>query len=158
MQWIPKIEEGLHHFGKKIEKHHRITFYYLAAYLLFQNGRYHQALKWNNLIINNPKEDVVKEIFYFARILNLMIHYELGNHALLKSLLLSTPKYLKSRRTIYATEKTLFRFLGKLLNCIDKAEKEKLIADFNNQIHHLFQDPNEKRVFNYLDLRWWVID
>jgi hypothetical protein len=155
LEWIPNIEEGLELFGKKIEKHHRITFYYLIAYLLFLNRQYDQALKWNNLILNDPKEDAVKEIFYFARSLNLLIHYELGNYDLVESLLASTPKYLKSRRTLYATEKALFRYLGKLLNQPDKAEKQKLTADFKSEINHLFQQPAEKRVFNYLDLRLW---
>lgn len=155
MEWIPMIEEGLEQFGKKIEKHHRITFYYLIAYLLFLNRQYAQALKWNNLILNDPKEDAVKEIVYFARSLNLLIHYELGNHDLLESLLASTPKYLKARRAIYATEKALFRYLGKLLNQPDKAEEQKLTTDFKAEINDLFQQPAEKRVFNYLDLRLW---
>ncbi|MGK0391726.1 MAG: hypothetical protein ACI94Y_004493 [Maribacter sp.] len=156
LKWVPDIEAGLDRFGKKIEKHHRVTFYYLVAYLLFQNNRYDQAIQWNNLILNDPKEDVVKEIFHFSRILNLLIHYELGNYTLLESLLLSTPKYLKSRRAIYATEKALFRFLRKLLNAINKTAQQELIADFKNEIHTLFQLPNEKRVFNYLDLRLWI--
>jgi tetratricopeptide (TPR) repeat protein len=156
MEWIPEIEQGLEQFGKKIEKHHRITFYYLVAYLLFQNKRYEQALKWNNLILNEMKEDVVKEIFHFARILNLIIHFELENYDLLDSILLSTPKYLKSRRTIYETEKALFRFLRKLLNTINKKERQKLIVDFREEIDGLFAQPKEKRVFNYLDLRLWV--
>ncbi|PSR14406.1 MAG: hypothetical protein DA408_12670 [Bacteroidetes bacterium] len=156
LAWIPKIEEGLAQFGKKIEKHHRITFYYLIAYLLFLNRQYDRALKWNNLILDDPKEDAVKEIFYFARILNLLLHYELGNHALLESLLASTPKYLKARRPIYATEKALFRYLGKLLHHPDKAEKQKLMADFKAEMDERFQQPAEKRVFNYLDLRLWV--
>lgn len=156
MEWIPAIEEGLNQFGKKIEKHHRITFYYLLSYLLFQNGQYNRALEWNNTILNDPKENVVKEIFYFARVLNLLIHYELGNDVLLESLLLSTPKYLKTRRSIYATESALFRFLKKRLNRIDKKGKQKLIADFKKELETLFQDPKEKRVFNYLDLRLWI--
>lgn len=155
LEWIPNIEAGLEQFGKKIEKHHRITFYYLIAYLLFLNRQYDQALKWNNRILNEPKEDTVKEIFYFTRSLNLLIHYELSNYELVESLLASTPKYLKSRRPLYATEKALFRFLGKLLNQPDKAEKQKLIADFKAAIQLLFQQPAEKRVFNYLDLRRW---
>lgn len=156
IEWIPDIEKGLERFGKKIEKHHRITFYYLVAYLLFLNGRYDQALQWNNLIIYEPKEDVVKEIFHFARILNLLLHYELGNYTLLESLLLSTPKYIKARRSIYATEKALFRFLRKSLNSIDKKEQQQLTSNFNKEIHSLFQIPKEKRVFNYLDLRQWI--
>jgi hypothetical protein len=156
MEWIPAIEAGLEQFGTAIEKHHRITFYYLNAYLLFQNKLYDQALRWNNLILNELKEDVVKEIFCFARVLNLLIHYELGNYTLLASLLLSTPKYLKSRRSIYTTEKRLFSVLGKLLNCIDKSAKKTLLLGFKKEIQELFQLPNEKRVFSYLDLRIWV--
>ncbi|MFK7908795.1 MAG: hypothetical protein AB8B69_26940 [Chitinophagales bacterium] len=156
LEWIPEIEAGLEQFGKKIEKHHRITFYYLIAYLLFQNGRFDQALQWNNHILNDSKEDVVKEIFYFARIFNLLIHYELGNDTLLESLLPSTSKYLKSRRAVYATEKALFRFLGKLLNHVDKAEKQELTSNFRNELEELFLNPTEKRVLSYLDLRLWV--
>ncbi len=156
VEWVPEIEAGLEQFGKKIEKHHRITFYYLIAYILFQNGDYNQALKWNNHIINDSKEDVVKEIFYFARILNLLIHYELKNYSLLESLLLSTPKFLRARRAIYATEKTLFRFLRKQINSINKSEKRLLLNDFKNEINQLAQSPGEKRVFNYLDLRLWI--
>ena len=156
MEWVPEIEEGLEQFGKRIEKHHRITFYYLTAYLLFQSQRYDQALKWNNRILDESKEDVVKEIFYFARILNLLIHYELKNYTLLESLLLSTPKYLKSRRVIYTTEKALFRFLGRVLNSVDKIQQQQLIANFKHEIHDLFQHPDEQRVFNYLDLKFWI--
>ncbi|MCB0625785.1 MAG: hypothetical protein KDC43_18175, partial [Saprospiraceae bacterium] len=150
--------EGLHRFGKKIEKHHRITFYYLIAYLLFQNRRYEQALRWNNLIVNDPKEDVVKEIYYFARVLNLLIHYELRNYLLLESLLLSTPKYLKARRPLFSTEKTLFRFLTSLLKTTDPSKRQTLISDFKNKVSDLSHTPSEKRMFGYLDLRWWKVD
>jgi hypothetical protein len=156
MQWIPAIEEGLAQFGNEIEKHHRITFYYLTAYFLFLNRHFDQALQWNNLILNDPREEVVKEIFYFARILNLLIHYELANHTLLQSLLQSTPKYLKARRPLYATEKALFRFLGKVLNAVDKKEKQQLVEAFKDEIDVRSQSPDEKRVFQYLDLKYWL--
>ena len=153
VSWIPEIEAGLNKFGKAIEKHHRITFYYLIAYLLFLNQRFDESLRWNNLILNDTKEDVVKEIYYFARILNLLIHFEIGNMSHLESLLSSTPKYLKRRRAIYATEKALFRFLGKMLSRVDKKEKEKLVFDFQKELDTLAANPKEQRVFNYLDLR-----
>ncbi len=156
LEWIPDIEEGLHEFGNKIEKHHQITFYFLMAYVLFQNQRFDDALIWNNIIIYESKEDVVKEIFYFARSLNLMIHFELENFNLLESLLLSTPKFLKSRRTLYQTEKSLFRFFGKYINALNKREKQKHIQEFNIEIDTLMKNPKESRVFNYLDLKFWI--
>lgn len=158
LAWIPEIEAGLQRFGEKIEKHHRVTFYYLLAYLLFLNKRCDEALKWNNLILNDTKEDVVKEIYYFARILNLLIHFELGNLDLLGSLLLSTPKYLKPRRAIYATEKILFRFLGKALAEPNRKTRQELASTFKKEVEHLAQQPSERRVFNYLDFRLWELD
>ena len=157
LEWVPEIEAGLQRFGDKIEKHHRITFYYLLAYLLFLNKRCGTALEWINRILNDAKEDVVKEIYYFARILNLLIHFELGNTTLLESLLLSTPKYLKSRRPIYVTEKTLFRFLGKLVAEPNRKAREELIMAFKVEVDGLAQEPGERRVFNYLDLRLWEV-
>ncbi len=156
LEWIPDIETGLAKHGKKIEKHHRITFYYLMGYILFQNGKYDKAINWNNEIINTRKQDVVKEIFYFARVLNVLIHYELGNYTLLESLLSSTPKYLRARRPIYATEKALFRYLGKVLNSGNRKEKMALAEAFRGELSDLSQLPKEQRVFNYLDLRLWM--
>lgn len=155
LEWIPDIEKGLGRF-KEIEKHHRITFYYLIAYILFLNRRPDQALRWNNRILNDPKEDVVREIFHFARSLNLLIHYELGNDGLLESLLQSTPKFLKARRVLYATEKALFRYLNKSLQAANAKEKRRLTEDFKAELPALYQQPKERRVFNYLDLMAWL--
>ena len=155
MAWIPDIESGLKRFGKKIERHHRITFFYLTAYLLFLNRRYEQALQWNNYIINDSKEDVVKEIFYFARVLNLLIHYELGNYDLLESLLSSTPKYLKSRRPLYATEKNLFRLLSRLLKTIDRSEKQTLISNLKMKSRRFLMILLKKECLIIWILRLW---
>ena len=52
LKWIPEIEQGLEIHEKNIEKHHRITFYYLNAYLLFLNKHFDEALNWCNNILN----------------------------------------------------------------------------------------------------------
>ncbi|MEZ4887075.1 MAG: hypothetical protein R3E32_20260 [Chitinophagales bacterium] len=54
------------------------------------------------------------------------------------------------------SEKAVVRFLTKLLNHSDKAEKQQLISNFKNELDELFQNPTEKRVFSYLDLRLWI--
>lgn len=157
LSWIPDIEAGLERFGKQIEKHHRVTFYYLIAYFLFQNRRFGEALTWNNRILNDPKEEVVKEVFSFARVLNLLIHYELSNYGLLEALLSSTPKFLKARRPLYAGEKALFRLLARLLKATDRAERQAYAASFKAELEQLARQPEEKRLFDYLDLRFWEL-
>jgi hypothetical protein len=154
--WIPEIEQGLELHAKNIEKHHRITFYYLNAYLLFLNKHFDGALNWCNDILNESKEDVVKEIFYFARILNLLIHFELKNYDYLDSLLISTPKYLKSRRPLYHTEKSLIQYMSKVLKSVDKKDKLELTEQFSQELQEIIKDPKERRVFNYIDLNHWI--
>lgn len=156
LKWIPEIEQGLELHAKNIEKHHRITFYYLNAYLLFLNKHFDEALNWCIDILNESKEDVVKEIFYFARILNLLIHFELKNYDYLDSLLISTPKYLKSRRPLYRTEKSLIQYMGKVLKSVDKKEKLELTEQFSQELQEIIKDPKERRVFNYIDLNHWI--
>ncbi|MCB0642040.1 MAG: hypothetical protein KDC44_10390, partial [Phaeodactylibacter sp.] len=158
LSWIPDIEAGLERFGKQIEKHHRITFYYLTAYFLFQNRRFEQALTWNNRILNDPKEEVVKEVFSFARVLNLLIHYELGNYGLLEALLSSTPKFLKARRPLYVGEKALFRLLSRLLKAANRVDRQAYTAPFKAELEQLAQQPEEKRLFDNLDLRFWEVE
>ena len=156
LEWIPEIEQGLKLHETKIEKHHRITFYYLNAYLLFVNQHFAEALYWCNHILNESKEDVVKEIFYFARILNLLIHFELKNYDYLDSLLISTPKYLKARRPLYRTEKSLIQYMGKILKSVDKKDKLELTEQFSQELQEIIKDPKERRVFNYIDLNHWI--
>ena len=107
---------------------------------------------WNELIMNESKEDVVKDIFYFARVLNLLIHFELKNYDLLDSLLLSTPKYLKARRNLFKTELAIFRFLRKMLNAKDSKEKQDLQASFKAELAELSKLAEEARLFSYLGL------
>lgn len=156
LQLIPEIEKGLARHKKNIEKHHRITFYYLNAYLLFLNKHFAEALNWCNEILNESKEDVVKEIFYFARILNLLIHFELKNFDYLEFLLISTPKYLKARRPLYRTEKSLIQYMGKVLKSVDKKDKLELTVKFSQELKEITKDPKERRVFNYIDLNHWI--
>lgn len=155
-QLIPDIEKGLERFGRQIEEQHRITFYYLIAYLLFGNQRYSEALTWVNLILHDRKEKVVQEIYAFNRILNLLLHYELQNFELLNALIPSTRRYLRKKGHQYQVEQQLFRFLQKAINLTNKKERKTLCQEFRKELVILREQAHEKRVFNYIDLIYWL--
>ncbi|MFK8105123.1 MAG: hypothetical protein AB8G15_21605 [Saprospiraceae bacterium] len=153
---LPALEQGLKKYKKQIQRHNQISFYYLAAYILFREKAYAKALPWLNLILKEKKEDVVTEIFQFSRVLNLLLHFELENYTLLNSLIPSTRRYLRTRRTIYAVEKLLFRFLQKAMSIASSRELPALIEQFKNDIHTAELQKKEARVFNYIDLLAWL--
>jgi hypothetical protein len=152
---VPVIEKGLAQHGKKILKPHRITLQYLLAYLLFLDRQYVHAQEWiTNLL--QEKEDAVQEIFQFNRILNLLVHFELGNWEHLSYLLLSTRRYFKQRRALYRTESALFRFLQKAINSPDPSAVKLLKKQFREEIEALSQNKEEARFFNYINLPLWL--
>ena len=151
---VPEIERGLYRYGSKLQKPHRVTFQYLLAYVLWLNGRLEDSLHWIHELMHE-KEDVVLEIFQFARMLNLLVHFDLGNWEHLSYRLPSTRRYLRQRRELYQTELALFQHLQKAINT-PAQELPALHKKFSDTIEGLYTNPGEKRFFNYIDLVIWL--
>ncbi|MCB0644776.1 MAG: hypothetical protein KDC44_24190 [Phaeodactylibacter sp.] len=152
---IPAIEAGLEKFGDKIVKPHRVTLRYLAAYVLFLNKDYSAAQNWLHKLLQD-KDDVVQEVFSFARILNILVHFELNNWEHLAYLMLSARRYIRQRRALYEIEKVLFRYLQKYINLPASPARQSLNAEFRTQVEALRNKPDEQRFFNYIDLQSWL--
>ena len=151
---VPGIERGLSLYGAKLLKPHRITFEYLLAYVLWLNGRLEASLDWIHRLLHE-KEDIVLELFQFSRVLNLLVHYDLGNWEHLSYLLPSTRRYLRQRRPLYRTEAALLQFLQKAINTPEQ-DFPALLRAFATEVEALAGEAGEKRFFNYIDLGVWV--
>ncbi len=152
---IPTLEKGIITHKKTLQMPHRITLQYLAAYLLFLNRQYQQSLTWINALLDE-RETVLREIFQFTRLLNLLNHFELGNFEYLESLLPSTRRFLRNKRTLYATELALFRYLNGIMNAVSDKQKRDLTAAFLEELKQLKANPKEQQLFNYIDLIYWL--
>jgi hypothetical protein len=150
---MPEIERGLAKHGAKLQKTHRITFQYLLAYVLWLNGQHERSLDWIHQLLQE-KEDVMQEIFQFTRVLNLLVHYGLGNWEHLSYLLPSTRRYLRQRRDLYRTETALFQFLQKAINT-PREQATDHYRSFSEEVKSLSQERSEQRFFNYIDMKAW---
>ena len=66
------------------DDHRILVFYYRIACLYFGSGDNESAIDYLNLIINQKNPDYREDIQCFARILNLIAHFELGNSQLVE--------------------------------------------------------------------------
>lgn len=156
IELLPELKKGLEQFKKQIPKHDRVTFQYLAAYFLFQDQQFDAAQNWLLPIVQDTKEQSVKEIYTFSRILHLLIHFELQHFRLLESLIISTRRYLRNRRAIYETEQILFQFFQKMLERPGRKRSAILIKETLIAFEKLNENPKEIRVFQYIDLISWL--
>ena len=88
-------------------------FYYNLSHILFIQDKFSESLKWTNKLLNNIAIDQSQEIYSFAELLNLFLHFELGNYELVQYNLKSTKRFLKTRNKLFAYEEILLNFFSK---------------------------------------------
>lgn len=152
---LPGIIQQLNTFEHNIGEHYRLTFYYLIAYIYFENKAFDETLSWLGLLLQQPQKNVVEEIFRFARWLQIMAHFEQGHDQLVEYLLQAQRRHLDQRQTLAQTEKLMFSYLKKLVSAANKKERQQLFESLHQQLAPLSSQAPEKRVMAYFDFDAW---
>ena len=90
--------------------------------------------KYINYVLNNAETGLREDIFTFARLINLIIHYELGNYDLLNYTLKSTKRYVTKNQRNYNFETTFLEGIKKLNKTNDPEKKLKVLKQFKKDI------------------------
>ncbi|RMB56957.1 hypothetical protein EAX61_12905 [Dokdonia sinensis] len=139
----------------RIDEHHVMVFYYKIASLYFGAGENLKCIEYCGKIINSKSLKTNEDLACFARILNLVAHYEAGKDYHLESLLRSTYKFLIKMNDLHEVQKEMIKFVRKLGDIYPselKAEFKKL----HTTLEKYEDDPYERRAFLYLDLLSWL--
>jgi hypothetical protein len=156
MMLLPEIEEGLEQFKGKINKFQETILYYNLSIICFGAGEYSSALKWLNNILNDKNIEITHELYCFSKILNLIIHLELGNAELLPYIMRSTHRFLEQRKKLYKFESVFLDFIKKMSNYPDEREIMNYYKELKIELEALANDHFERRAFDYFDFISWV--
>ena len=149
------IEYGINKHKDKIDAHHIMVLYYKIACLYFGLGDNKTCIKYLNKIIENKSLTMREDLMCFARVLNLVAHYEAGMDYHLEVQLKSTYKFLLKMNDLHAVQKEMIKFLRSLGDIYPselKNEFKKLYTELKKYEDH----PYEKRAFLYLDILSWL--
>jgi hypothetical protein len=153
---VPKILEGIQKFDGKINKEEEMLFYYNISRAYFGIADYKQSLKYINIVLNDSESGLRDDVYTFARLLNLIIHYELGNYDLLDYTIKSTKRYVTKSNRNYQFEAV---FLKNIKNII-KVKQNELAADvfknFKQNLEKVLTDPYERVALEYFDFISWL--
>ncbi|MGB3775549.1 MAG: hypothetical protein WA951_09860 [Leeuwenhoekiella sp.] len=152
---IEEITKKLKVLGSKMDAHHVMVFYYKIASLYFGNGENKKCIAYLQKIIDNKSLKMREDLMCFARILNLVAHYEAGMDYHLESLLLSTYKFLIKMNDLHEVQKEMIKFLRNLGE-IFPGELKKEFKKLRRRLEVYENDPYERRAFLYLDILSWL--
>lgn len=153
---IPKIERQLNKYTPLIDVHRTMVFYYKIAYLYMVKGDYNKALDHLNVIINLEAGHLREDIQSYARIMQVVSHYELNNRNLLPYLIKSIFRFLNKVKELNKMQKASLDFFSKILNIHSASEEQSAFKEFIDELKKISKDPYEKRSFLYLDMLSWA--
>ena len=153
---ISVVEHQLDRFALRMNQHDVLVFYYKVACLYFGAGNFKKALIWLNKIINSKDVDIREDILSFARIINLICHFELNHIELVEYYIKSTYRFLLKKQGLYK----YYIFIIEFMKTLEKNMQEKKLItyfeDLKEKLIKLEHQKYERRPFLYFDIISWL--
>jgi hypothetical protein len=153
---IPHIEEAYRLYGDHISSLRKAYIDFQVGVIYLSLGDYTKALHWINNILNEGKIDQKQDIYCFAQLINLILHFELNNDRFLPYAINSTKRYLKNRNRIYKFEEIFLKLISQLSKTNNIFDLQEKLVPIEEELSKLKQDPKEQIVFEYFDFLNWV--
>lgn len=150
------VMQGMARIGSQLPKEYELEFYFLLSTVNFGAGNMSRSLFWLNKVLNDPEPALRQDIFTYARLFNLVVHYELGNYDLLEYIVRSTQRFLSKRHRAYGVEAALIEHIKKLARATTPEAKQALFNTLQERLDELMKDPNESTALKYFNFRAWV--
>ncbi|MEX0843805.1 MAG: hypothetical protein WD022_00920 [Balneolaceae bacterium] len=152
---VPELNQKIEKYSQTIDPHHILIFYYKIACLYFGAGENEKAIDYLNKIINYPDQKLREDLHCFARILNLIAHYELGNQVLVEYQIRSVYRFLRKMNDLNLVQQEILNFLQNLGKANGSTLKERFIK-LRKRLLEINKMPYQKRPFLYLDIISWL--
>jgi hypothetical protein len=133
------------------------SFYLFYFYLSFGAERYEEALGYLNEWLD--LETTVERPYLqgAARLLNLIIHFELGNYDLLESLLRSTYRWLKKHGQLHELERLTMGFIKQALEAASRKELQAAYQSLKAELADSSRQQQTKAFFTQVfDMIAWL--
>lgn len=153
---VPVIEKQLIQYEGIIHKPACYALYVNIEVLYIVCGKFHDALHWNNRILNDPEIESFHDFYSNARISEIIIHYELDNLETVQSLIRSYYQFLIKNTGQYRYENSLVRFFKNLINITDRRNLKAEFIRFHKELLELAYDPYEREAFDFFNLIYWM--
>ena len=153
---IPEIEKFLNGNKGKILVNTENYFYYNITKYFFVTGNFTEALRRINDRFSSKYSGLTPEFESYLRIMNILIHYELGNYDLLKYLIPSSKKFLAGKKKLFKFENEVLNFIAGIIQPKSSKQMPKLLEEFRNKVAELKKEKYEKNAFEYIDLSYWI--
>jgi hypothetical protein len=152
---VAVINAKIEKYQNRLDNHYVVLLNYKIACLYFGMGENRSCIAYLQKIIRSKNLSSAEDLQCFARILNLIAHYECGLDYDLERQFVDTYKFLLKMENLQEVQKVFLASIRDLSDVFPheiKNEFKKIHAKLKKFENH----PYEKRAFLYLDILSWL--
>ena len=156
VELIPEVESQHKSLLGKVSKEMETLLTYSKSYSYFGIGDFKKALHYLNDVLNDNVQNLRQDIFSFSKLLNLIIHYELGNYDFIEYEVRSTNRYLVKHERDFKIEIVCVQYIRKLAKMHIEKNRVELLQKMKIEIDKLLKDHNESVILEYFNISAWI--
>ena len=149
------INEKIEKYRNRLDTHYIVMLYYKIACLYFGMGKNQECIKYLQKIIHSKNLSSAEDLQCFARVLNLIAHYECGLDYDLERQFLDTYKFLLKMENLQEVQKVFLTSIRDLSDVFPHEIKNEF-KKIHTKLKKFENHPYEKRAFLYLDILSWL--
>ena len=157
LKLVPKIEEGLEKYKSKINKARETTLRYNTFLVCFFNEKFSIALDCLEAMDLGAKLDAKADSRALARIMRVIVHYELGHNRILDDLRTSVYRKLKKQEQLHLFERTILDHIRLIEQVVSKNAKRALFEDLVVKLNGIREAKGMNNVIGLEEILCWAI-
>jgi len=156
LEIVPKVEYGLKAYKPRINKAREISLRFNVFFVFFCNERFSEALDWLNTLDLDKKLEAKADTKALARIIRVIVHYELGHTRILEDLRTSVYRKLKKENQLHEFERTILEHIRHLENTPDKKDKKVLFESLLEKLNAIGETYGMQKIAGLEDIVCWA--
>ncbi|MBE2217914.1 MAG: hypothetical protein IAE90_06925 [Ignavibacteria bacterium] len=149
------IEKSLKKYYDKVPLQRRIILHTDLAYFYLLDENLEQALHYINIVLDEANPSFRSDIYEFARVFQLIVHFELGNYDLLEYLIAGTYKFFKEKKKLLKPESIVLDFFKGAVKAADD-ELPELYEELKYKLKKEEKNFHEQSFLVYFDFISWA--
>ncbi|MFN8393398.1 MAG: hypothetical protein U0176_01850 [Bacteroidia bacterium] len=155
LQAIEAVKEGLRRYKGKLSKTDQMELTHIVGAFLLTIDRSSEAIPWILNLRDSKLESSRPDLHYYAWLLFLVAHYNMGHLDVVEQQLPGTTHYLKDHKAITPFVRLMLNFFKKAVNQRNRNEELALLEKTQSEMQALLEASNDFSVLELFDVMAW---
>ncbi len=151
-----KISNNFDLYDSKLAIQQKIILLYFLSSFYFINSEHEKSVRWLTRLISIPAVGLSEDYQCYARIINVIVHYELGYFDSLEYVLKSAYHFLSRRKKVYRYEKIILDYMRRSFRVRTDEELIEMFVFMRRDLIEIKNDEFEQNAFDAFNILPWL--